>query len=221
MANVPHWLVQSYATFDSGQIHQALAWTIDNMRGEDLAAAYRFARYYRPAMNRQNQYLVDYMGQLVKEQRAGGASSVNGYANYAPAMGGYSMAGPMEDLMAQMEKDAANYGKTGSTTSAPSSAPAPSQDQGMWNFLGKMFGSATDLIKTGMQNQPGSQFTPGGYDQGLYDQYAADAAKNLQAAMQPTPAAAVVPKPASTTPSWVVPALIAAGLAVGYVALKK
>ena len=71
---VPSWLVQSYCTFDSSQIAQALDWTYLNLDGKDLEEAYGFALWYRPAMNRNNQLRVDRIG--LKVQQQGGSKPV-------------------------------------------------------------------------------------------------------------------------------------------------
>jgi hypothetical protein len=227
MANVPHWLVQSYATFDSGQQRQALAWTMDNMSGLDLAEAYRFARYYRPAMNRDNQYLVDMMGWRVQQEKQGG--SMAGYANYAPAMSGYSMGAYMPtmgsqadidflELQRQMEESSRSFNPSGTAPATTSTPPASSGDSGIWGFLGKLVGTGGDLLKTGMQNQPGSQFTPGGVTPGIWD-----AVQGKWVAAATTATTTYTPPPPTTaTPKWLLPALVVGGaVAVGYAVTRK
>jgi hypothetical protein len=222
MANVPHWLVQSYATFDSGQQRQALAWTMDNMSGLDLAEAYRFARYYRPAMRRDNQFIVDMMGERVRQEKEGG--SMHGYANYAPAMSGYSMGAYMPTMGSQEPWDAAteqaikeNDAYWASQQSSSQQQPSQSGSGSLWDFLGKLVGSGGEVAKTIIQTQPGSQFAPGGVAPGVWD----PVQKKWVAAATTAPTT-YVPPATTATPKWLLPALVVGGaLAVGYVVTRK
>lgn len=230
MTTAPHWLVQSYATFDSSQQNQALAWTYDNLDGEALKNAYRFARYYRPAMNRNNQFVVDQIGLKVQQQNGG---SMAGYANYAPAMSGYSM-GAYMPTMGQMPWDAATDAAIAKDSTQSFEDWEKGQQQqasqqqssgggsGVWGALSNIFSSSADLLKTHMQNQPGSQPSPGGVTPGMWGTTAAQQAAIWGNAAGATGVVAKPIVPTSTTPKWLMPLAIAAGVGVlAVVALKK
>ena len=227
MTTAPHWLVQSYATFDSSQQNQALAWTYDNLDGEALKNAYRFARYYRPAMNRNNQFVVDQIGLKVQQQNGG---SMAGYANYAPAMSGYSMGAYMPTMGAAEsgELSDAELAKYYEAELAKNQAAQPPPSGGSaWGALSNIFSAGADLLKTQMQNQPGSQPSPGGMTPGMWGTEAAQQAATWGGAAGATGAtgatgAAKPIVPTSTTPAWLMPLAIAAGVGVlAVVALKK
>lgn len=219
MTTAPHWLVQSYATFDSSQQNQALAWTYDNLDGEALKNAYRFARYYRPAMNRNNQFVVDQIGLKVQQQNGG---SMAGYANYAPAMSGYSMGAYMPTMGAAADGELSPAELAEWERQQQAAQQQSSGGSGVWGALSNIFSSSADLLKTHMQNQPGSQPSPGGVTPGMWGTTAAQQAAIWGNAAGATGVVAKPIVPTSTTPKWLMPLAIAAGVGVlAVVALKK
>ncbi len=219
MTTAPHWLVQSYATFDSSQQNQALAWTYDNLNGEALKNAYRFARYYRPAMNRQNQFVVDQIGLKVQQQSGGMA----GYANYAPAMAGYGMGAYMPTMGAAesgelSDAELAKYYEAEMAKTQAAQSSGGSGDAAAWGALSNIFNTGAGLLKQHMAQQPGSQPNPGGVMPGMWE----SAAKGWATAASTPPAVYRPPVPATTaTPSWLLPAALVAGAGVLAFALMK
>lgn len=220
MTTAPHWLVQTYATFDSEQQKQALAWTMDNLNGQELANAYRFARYYRPAMNRQNQFVVDQIGLKVQQQSGGMA----GYANYAPAMAGYGMGAYMPTMGAADDGELSPAGLAeweAKQTAAQQQQSSSSGDAAAWGALSNIFNTGAGLLKQHMAQQPGSQPNPGGVMPGMWE----NAAKGWAGAAStaPTTPPPTAPKPATSTAtaSWVLPVALVAGVGVLAYALMK
>lgn len=216
MTTAPHWLVQSYATFDSSQQNQALAWTYDNLNGEALKNAYRFARYYRPAMNRQNQFVVDQIGLKVQQQSGGMA----GYANYAPAMAGYGMGAYMPTMGAagDGELSAAELAEwERQQTAAQQQQSSGSGDAAAWGALSNIFNTGAGLLKQHMAQQPGSQSNPGGVMPGMWE----SAAKGWATAASAPPAIYRPPVATTATPAWLLPAALVAGAGVLAFALMK
>lgn len=225
MTTAPHWLVQTYATFDSEQQKQALAWTMDNLNGQELANAYRFARYYRPAMNRQNQFIVDQIGRKVQQQSGGMA----GYANYAPAMAGYGMGAYMPTMGAAesgelSDAELAKYYEAEMAKTQAAQSSGGSGDAGAWGALTSIFNTGAGLLKQHMAQQPGSQPNPGGVMPGMWENAAkgwAGAASTAPTAPTTPPPTAPKPATSTATASWVLPVALVAGVGVLAYALMK
>lgn len=200
--NVPHWLVQGMDSFSNQQIRQSLEWATRNYNGQQLADAYKFARYFRPAYSRGNQFLVDRMGE--KAYREG--ASLNGYRTGVTSMGQWydPVAMTTEAVKQDQQKKAEARGETN-----------------VWDFMGALMEAPAAVTKEWAARQPGSQTNPGGWT-GQNTPSPSDFVKFGEEYGKWVGPAATTPLPGAKKPlpSWLLPAGVglAAVLAAAYLA---
>lgn len=141
---VPHWLVQGMDSFSNTQTKQSLEWAMRNYQGKQLAKAYEFANYFRPAYSRDNQFLVDRMGEMVYNQ---GALAGNVRTGVTSMGSWYDPTQMVTDAVkSDQEKKAAQKGEAG-----------------VWDFMSELMKAPAEVVKAWSSRQPGSQSNPGGW----------------------------------------------------------
>lgn len=142
--NVPYWLVQGMNSFSNLQTRQALKWAMQNYSGQQLADAYKYARWFRPAYSRENQRWVDRMGEKAYQQGV----PLSGYRTGVTSMGQWydPVAIATDAVKEDQKKKAAQKGEAG-----------------VWDFMSELMSAPAAVVKEWSQRQPGSQTNPGGW----------------------------------------------------------